>query len=1277
MTTITPFPAVRHLLVATFALAAFGLAGCPDEDDPTPTPTTDVSADATIDGTGDGATNPDGVGPDAVTDAPQGDAPMGDAPQGDAPMGDAPQGDAPMGDIPTGDAPMGDVPTGDTGGDTEPLDACETPIAPAASGTCDITPGDDNKLLLEGDLVLSTGILPAGRVLVVDGVITCVGCDCGTAPDAATATKISCAEGVISPGLINAHDHITWAQDTPKDPGNVRYDHRHEWRKGLNGKPKITTYQNSNALGDAWGEMRQVLGGTTSLFGSGGEGGFLRNLDRGNLLEGLNHPDGDYSTFPMGDSSGSLYTNGCGGYNPDDPLQASNESAYVPHVAEGIIEAARNEFVCMSGDGNVSGVVDFTNDNAAFIHGIGVTTSDIGLMASEGTSLIWSPRSNTALYGVTANAQIYHRLGALIAVGTDWTPSGSIHVLRELACAENWNAYWDYPFTDADLVAMATFNAAEALGFSEVLGSLTPGKVADITIWNGSANLGYRAILDAESSDVVMVMRGGLPLYGDADLIEATTVSGDCETLDVCGTDKRICTQREIGTTIPVLEPDLGQFNYDLIFCGPPQDEPSCHPFRPDEFDGNPTATDSDGDGIPDTEDNCELVFNPIRPIDGGTQNDADNDGEGDECDPCPFDPNTTACSSVDPLDIDGDTIPIPADNCPSIQNTNQEDADGDGIGDVCDACPNFSNPGGGACPGTIYDVKTGTIGLGGGVFLPGVIVTAVGYNFFAVQVDPSDAGYTGPENSGVYVYYPQADPDEPQVTYPVVGDKIDLTGVVNDFYGQTQLIGNIWTLVEAGVGAPAPLAIAPSELITGTGANASDYEGVLVTVTEVTVTNINPTGQGSETVENEFEVAGGLPVDDQLYLMDPFPQADQVIPAITGLVRYNWNRNKLLPRSAADLSLGPPYLLSFGPDAVVYDQQTNVMTIPAIEVRLNTTPSAPLFVAVTSDDAGLTVVGGGVTIGAGELSGVVMVTTTAPAAAATLTATLDDVTLQATVQVIDVNQTPEVATLELASATAGAGADIEATVTLDIPAPPGDQVVQISSTGVALTVPSTVTVPAGTTSTTFTVTTGNEFGTATVSAVVGAGVPVDAPIEVTDVPPVGLLLVEIFYDAQSTQDTQHEWVKLYNGTGSAIDLSGYSLGYGGGSYDNATKQLTGTVQPGECFIVGGPLTDAFSFNAAFDQAEDFSPDIQNSGTNADGVGLFNLPEGSITGSSIPIDAVVYGGSNGDGFIGPDGQPFAQPHVGDSGPEKSIIRTGLDTWAIHDTPDSLGCITVQ
>ena len=82
---------------------------------------------------------------------------------------------------------------------------------------------------------------------------------------------------------------------------------------------------------------------------------------------------------------------------------------------------------------------------------------------------------------------------------------------------------------------------------------------------------------------------------------------------------------------------------------------------------------DFDGDGVPDSLDNCPTVFNP-------GQEDYDGDGVGDVCDNCP------AVQIQVEQDTDGDGIPDACDNCPSIPNPGQEDSNGNGIGDACES---------------------------------------------------------------------------------------------------------------------------------------------------------------------------------------------------------------------------------------------------------------------------------------------------------------------------------------------------------------------------------------------------------------------------------------------------------------------------------------------------------------------------------------------------------------------------------------------------------------
>ena len=64
---------------------------------------------------------------------------------------------------------------------------------------------------------------------------------------------------------------------------------------------------------------------------------------------------------------------------------------------------------------------------------------------------------------------------------------------------------------------------------------------------------------------------------------------------------------------------------------------------------------------------------------------------------------DTRADSTANVVDTDGDGVPDSSDNCPTVANPDQHDEDGDGLGDVCDACPQFapngSDPDGDAIP--------------------------------------------------------------------------------------------------------------------------------------------------------------------------------------------------------------------------------------------------------------------------------------------------------------------------------------------------------------------------------------------------------------------------------------------------------------------------------------------------------------------------------------------------------------------------------------------------
>jgi hypothetical protein len=519
-------------------------------------------------------------------------------------------------------------------------------LAPLPSGTCAVTPGGAARLF-SGTVLLPGEVLRGGQLLVDDsGTIQCVACDCSAG--AAGATRVSCPTGVISPGLINAHDHILYTQNAPAPDTGERYEDRDDWRLGLRGHTQLSYVGGATQLQVQWGELRFVMGGATSTVGAGSAPGLLRNLDRVNDEQGLNLPPVVFSTFPLGASADQQPTSGCGYAFEDTAQSIAMDRSYEPHIAEGVDHIAHNEFVCASS--STDGGQTLTQPQSAFIHAAALDAGDYLAMASAQTSLIWSPRSNVSLYGDTARVTVAARLGVRIALATDWTLSGSMNLLRELRCADELNQiHFAGYFSDEQLWRMVTVDAAGVTATDGTIGVLAPGHLADLAIFDGRVHADYRAVVAAEPADVALVLRAGTVLYGDQPLVDALGGAG-CDPLDVCGAAKSVCALSETGHDYATMQRYANTF--PLFYCGTPDGEPSCVPTRPNSLNGStvytgqPAPHDRDGDGIADDRDNCPHVFNPVRPFDDGVQPDVDHDGVGDACDPCPLVPHATRCPS-------------------------------------------------------------------------------------------------------------------------------------------------------------------------------------------------------------------------------------------------------------------------------------------------------------------------------------------------------------------------------------------------------------------------------------------------------------------------------------------------------------------------------------------------------------------------------------------------------------------------------------------------------
>jgi hypothetical protein len=183
----------------------------------------------------------------------------------------------------------------------------------------------------------------------------------------------------------------------------------------------------------------------------------------------------------------------------------------------------------------------------------------------------------------------------------------------------------------------------------------------------------------------------------------------------------------------------------------------------------------------------------------------------------------------------------------------------------------------------TIPQIQGGDVPENSAVIVEEVVVTSPptfeGDMFFVM--DPA-----GGEYSGIAVFL--FDPAGLQVR---PGDRVTLEGAYQEYYDQSQIVlDSVDDLEVLGTAdlPPAEVVLA-ADVATG-GSRQENYEGVLVTVQDVTVT-------APADSYGEWQVADVLQVDD-LFFSDGWlePQAGTVFTSITGVMTYDFEVAKLCP---------------------------------------------------------------------------------------------------------------------------------------------------------------------------------------------------------------------------------------------------------------------------------------------------------------------------------------------------------------------------------------------
>lgn len=422
-------------------------------------------------------------------------------------------------------------------------------------------------MLLRGTVVTPTEAF-LGEVLVQGDTIVCAAVSCAGEAGASTASIVE-TNGLIYPGLIDAHNYVLFDIFDQDDwyPTQL-YSNHNVWANDPRYKATVDAKQYLNGEGtstadlgcemDKYGELKALLAGTTSIVTSATPaslqcyGSLARTID-----QTPNDLGADYiqvsTVFPSVSGADSVCAN------------FVNESthAYIINIAEGVDATALNEFGSL---GTIS-TTDFClyAPQTAIAHGTALGDAQFTTMGNTGMSLVWQPRSDMALYGATANVPLARSKGVNVALGTNWSLTGSHNMLDALRDADQVdNTTWGNALSAYDLVQMATTQAARALALDDVLGSIGPGKKADLMVVDGSCSSPWSTLVAARPRNVRLVLVGGVALYGDPGLQAVAPAVPACETINVCGSQKFACVAESGGTTINKLGQTLAEITSAL-----------------------------------------------------------------------------------------------------------------------------------------------------------------------------------------------------------------------------------------------------------------------------------------------------------------------------------------------------------------------------------------------------------------------------------------------------------------------------------------------------------------------------------------------------------------------------------------------------------------------------------------------------------------------------------------------------------------------------------------
>ena len=389
--------------------------------------------------------------------------------------------------------------------------------------------------------------LARARVYVDGGLIAAVTPPDAPRPDGFADAPVVRVGGTIYPGLIELHNHLSYdilplwqvpATFTNRDQWSGRDDYRVAVTGPMSILGRTSGYIEAIVR---YVEAKCLIGGTTTSQGitlSSNAGilkryrGIVRNVEEtgdADLPDAATH----VADVGTGDAEGFL-------------AQLERASSLLLHLSEGVDATAHRRFEAL----RIKPRQWAITPALAGIHCAGLKTPDFQRLANNGAAMVWSPFSNVLLYQKTANVAAARRAGVTIALGSDWSPSGSKNLLGELKVASIWNETLpaDVRFTPRELVETVTVNPARILKWDKAIGTTEVGKRADFLVLDGTDGDPYQRLIAARETTVSLVVINGVPRYGTTALM--TQFSPDNEAVTVGSSARAVFLTQATGDPV-------------------------------------------------------------------------------------------------------------------------------------------------------------------------------------------------------------------------------------------------------------------------------------------------------------------------------------------------------------------------------------------------------------------------------------------------------------------------------------------------------------------------------------------------------------------------------------------------------------------------------------------------------------------------------------------------------------------------------------------------------